>query len=53
MDAKKFIAYYDFDCEKCGKEILKDDEFHFFNGDKICDDCWNKLVNYYEDEMEV
>jgi hypothetical protein len=51
MADKKFIAYYDFDCEHCDSTISKDDEFHFFNGDKICEDCWQKLVDYYEDEM--
>jgi len=51
MSDKKFIAYYDFHCEKCGDTIQEGDEFYFFNGDKICEECWNKLVNYYEDEM--
>ena len=45
---KEFFAYKDCECEKCGGEILQDEQFFYFNDEKICEDCWNKLVALYE-----
>lgn len=36
--SQDFFAYSDFDCEKCGNTIFKDDEFFFFDNNKICGD---------------
>lgn len=51
MAKKSYYAYHDMDCEKCGDTICKDEEFFWFEGDKICEECWAKLVNFYEDEL--
>ena len=47
----EFYAYHDFDCEKCGDVILDGEEFKFFDGNKICMVCWDKLVDFFDNEM--
>lgn len=48
---KDFFANYHFHCEKCDGEIEQGDQFFFFNDNKICEECWDKLVSYFEEEM--
>ena len=47
-EQKVYYANYDCECNKCACTIFQDDEIHFFNGDKICDECWRKLVELYK-----
>lgn len=47
---KQFQARWDTYCDECGSNIQEDDDFYFF-GDKrkICQECYNEIMNYLEE----
>jgi formylmethanofuran dehydrogenase subunit E len=47
----EYYAYGDFECEKCEEVIFKGAEFMFFDGYKICMSCWDKLIDYFHNEL--
>ena len=49
--SKQFYAQYHLKCDKCERDIHVGDEFKFFAEDKICIECWETLLNYYNEEM--
>ena len=49
--SKQFFANTYFKCGKCERDVNQGDEFKFFHEDKICMECWEVLLNYYNDEM--
>ena len=48
MECKKdYKANHDFRCGCCNEFIIEDDLFWFFgNGIKVCEECYDEIINF-------